>query len=460
MTPARGPTVFSLCLGLIACSSAAPTPENPWKSGVSLPNPTGLTSRGFLDKRGLIHAHSIYSHDACDNMPVKDGMRDQVCLEDFRRGICQSMHDFVMLTDHPTSYGETEYPETMLYRPERGDVLIQRNGAPVANRSGCPDGRTVLIVPGMEGGVMPVGMEKHLFPPGQRDYYGQSSTVAMAHHHEVNALVLAQHTEDWTPEDLVGDGFDGFEMYNLHANTLRGAGAVIELLFRVSEMKPGLPAPDLAVLPIWSEDERYISTWGSVLSRGAHKVTTMGTDCHRNTFPALLSDGERIDSYRRMMVWFSNHVLVRPGADGSFDDQALKDALKAGRSFGVLEAMGFEEGFDFYAEAAGVTHEMGERLPFGASPKLTIKRPSVRELDTKRPAPEIVLRLLRAKEGGFDEVANAAVGDLSFTVTSTGAYRAEVRMVPHHLEADLGDFKDDVLAKNPVWIYSNAIYIE
>ena len=38
-------------------------------------------------------------------------------------------------------------------------------------------------------------------------------------------------------------------------------------------------------------------------------VTTVGTDCHRNTFPQLLPDGERIDSYRRMMLW-TNDVLV------------------------------------------------------------------------------------------------------------------------------------------------------
>jgi hypothetical protein len=84
----------------------------------------------------------------------------------------------------------------------------------------------------------------------------------------------------------------------------------------------------------------------------------------------------------------------------------------------------------------------------------------VRELDPKRPAPELTLRLLRAKEGGFDEVASAPSGDLSFTITATGAYRAEVRMVPSHVMADLGEFTDDVQAKSLVWIYTNAIYVE
>lgn len=451
---------FGIFLLIAGCTS--PPAEAPvWKPGVALTNDDALNARGLLDRRGLIHAHSIYSHDACDNMPVKaDGTRDQDCLEDFRRGLCQTGHDFVMLTDHPDSYRETEYPETVLYRPERGDKLIEHDGLTGASRTTCQSGKVQLIISGMEGGTMPVGMEKHLFPRDQRDYYGDIDAAAIAKHKQAGAVVLAQHTEDWTPEQLLNDGFDGFEMYNLHANTIRGVGAVLELLFLVQEKKPGLPAPDLAMLPIWSEDERYLATWGSVLARGGHPVTTMGTDCHRNTFPAILSDGERIDSYRRMMMWFSNHVLVRPAADGSWDDRTLKDALRAGRLFGVLEAMGYQQGFDFYATAAGATREMGERIPLGMGPVLTVKRPAVRELDPKRPAPELTLRLLRAKEGGFDEVASAPSGDLSFTITATGAYRAEVRMVPSHVMADLGEFTDDVEAKSLVWIYSNAIYVE
>lgn len=45
-------------------------------------------------------------------------------------------------------------------------------------------------------------------------------------------------------------------------------------------------------------------------------MTTLGNDCHRDTFPQLLPDGERIDSYRRMMLWFTNHLLVRLRGDG------------------------------------------------------------------------------------------------------------------------------------------------
>lgn len=464
MSPAARITAIALAVAA-ACADTPEAPAGPpWVPGTTLATPRDASARGLLDRRGLIHAHSVHSHDACDNQPEKDGVRDESCLADFRRGLCLSKHDFVMLTDHDDNFEHTEFPESLLYRPAQGDTLVERtpagaaSPAPIANRLACPDGTRTLVLSGMEAGTMPVGLERHLRPPEQRGYYGESSTTAIALHKEAGAVVLVPHTEDWTPEQLVELPLDGFEMFNLHANTLLGAGVALELLVLVNEQRPGLPHPDLAIALLWSEDPRYIATWGSVLARGKHAVTTMGTDCHRNTFPALLSDGERIDSYRRMMIAFSNHLLVRPEADGSWDDRHLKAALKAGRVFGVFEMLGYPTGFDAVASSGGRTFEIGETAPVGAT--ITVRRPSVIGLDPARRAPLVTTRLLRAREGGFDEVASSTDGDVVFTPTMPGAYRAEVRMVPRHLAEDLGTFAQRVLAGDNVWIYANPIWIE
>ena len=215
--------------------------------------------------------------------------------------------------------------------------------------------------------------------------------------------------------------------------------------------------PDLIFLPIFSEDPRYLERWGSVLARGGRRVTTMGTDCHRNSFPALLPDGERADSYRRMMIWFSNHLLVRPEAAGRWDDRHLKDALQSGRLYGAFEILGSPEGFDFYAEVGGEVAEMGSEVPFTAAPQLRIVAPTLRNPDPDKPAPTLTVRLLKAVEGGFEEVVSAP-GSITYSPTGPGVYRAEVRMVPNHLAdqlgqyrlADLGDF---------IWIYANPIYV-
>jgi hypothetical protein len=202
-----------------------------------------------------------------------------------------------------------------------------------------------------------------------------------------------------------------------------------------------------------SEDERYLSTWGSVLARGAKRVTTMGTDCHRNTFPQLAQDGERLDSYRRMMSWFSNHLIVRTGEP---DDVTLKDALRAGRLYGAFENLGYPAGFDFYAEEGDRVEEIGGEVATGAV--LVVKMPAVQSIDPKLEQPILRARILRAIEGGFEEVAASSEGELRYLVERSGAYRAEIRMEPRHLSGWLGDYR--VLARREVpWVYANPIYV-
>ena len=92
------------------------------------------------------------------------------------------------------------------------------------------------------------------------------------------------------------------------------------------------------------------------------------------------------------------------------------------------------------------------------NPVLRVALPSVRNLDPNREPPLLTLRILRAIDGGFEEVAsgNDALG---VTPKLPGAYRAEVRMVPRHLREDLRNDAAAVLTKDFVWIYANAIYV-
>jgi hypothetical protein len=443
-----------------ALTGCAPGPSPLWYPAVTYASLLQPGPRGFLDRRGLIHAHSVYSHDACDNEPVKNGVRDPQCFDDFRRDLCRAKHDFVMLTDHRTSFAEYELQDLLLYRSERGDELVERGGKPVASWAACPDGSRALILAGNESGFMPVGLEEHVDGTIEErgDVYGARTVEGIEAQRARGAVILTAHTEDWTIEQLRDWPIDGFEMYNIHANLLRTPGPAIQLLFRLDQKDPGLPHPDATLLGLISDDPRYLSRWGSVLASGVRRVTTVGTDCHRNTFQALMGDGERVDSYRRLMIWFSNHLLVQPEADGSWDDRHLKDALLAGRLYAAFEVMGYPEGFDYHAEVGDRVAEMGEEVQLSEQPSLRVTPPQVRNLDPKRTPPVLKVRILRAIEGGFDEVASGP-GALSFTPSQPGAYRAEVRMVPHHLREDLGSDADRLLAKDFVWIYANAIYV-
>ncbi len=458
-----------------ACPSSSPPPGPPapvWAPGTLLGSEGtdgAPGDRGFSDVRGLVHAHSVYSHDACDGEPVDaDGVRDSVCFDDFRRGLCQSQHDFVFLTDHGDSFAATEFPEALLYRPDLGDELVQRgadvaaggSADGVANRVTCDDGHTLLIMAGSENGLMPVGLERHI---EARALYGEQTEAAATALRDAGAVVLLAHPEDFSVEELLGLPIDGFEMFNLHANTVLGAGFALDLLLRANDNDPGVPHPDLLVLALYSEDARYLNLWGNVLASGKRVVSTMGTDCHRNTFRTILEDGERADSYRRMMIAFSNHLRVKPAPDGSVDDAALKEALASGRVWGAFEMLGYPVGFDAVAVDGSATYEMGDTVPVGAHIRASM--PAVRDLDPSKEPPHLTLRLLKAEasDAGFVEVASSDSGDLDVVVAGPGAYRVEVRMMPLHLRQDLRDedrrLLDEAASEYP-WIYANPFYVQ
>jgi hypothetical protein len=436
-----------------------PPVEDPWEPGTVYPTPEGPNERGLLDRRGAIHTHSIYSHDACDDMPM-DGMGnfDLVCLDDLRRGICQTRKDFVMLTDHNEFFATVPFPDVLLYDRARGDVLLERDAAPVGNWAGCPpedDVRPTLIMAGTESATMPVGLEHHA--PGGSATYGDSSPAAIEELRAAGAVMLVAHTEDWDVQELVDLPLDGFEMYNLHANLEANIAAGIALLTQILT-GDGLPHSDLVIFPIWQEDSRYQERWGSVLATGVRRVTTMGTDAHRNTFPQELPDGERVDSFRRMLLWFSNHVLVEAQPDGSWDDLALKQAILAGRLYGVFEYMGYAEGFDAVIEAGDEVFELGAEVSLADAPEIVVQRPHVQNLDPVATPPVITMHVLRAIDGGFEEVAAGGSEELRYTPDAPGAYRVEVRIAPLHLVDHLGSYADD--ADTPrAWIYANPFYV-
>ena len=54
-------------------------------------------------------------------------------------------------------------------------------------------------------------------------------------------------------------------------------------------------------------------------------------------------------------------------------------------------------------------------------------------------------------------VAASAAGDVSFTPTAAGAYRAEVRITPRHVQPYLPGLER--LMREVPWVYSSPIYV-
>jgi len=418
--------------------------------------------RDWTIKKGIVHCHSPYSHDACDDEPFIEGVRNEVCFEDCRFGMCDTRQDFVFLSDHSTLYADYEYPEVLLYK--EGDTLIERNEMPVANRVDCGDGHNVIVSAGTETDMMPIGIEHHTgdTPEARKAIYGSAKLEGETDNqararcidvlHEAGAKVFLQHTEGWDIETILELDIDGLENYNLHQNLMDNMGAAIELAFKL-EMEPEtLPEVEMLLITVFQESDKDLERWSKTLAVKPMPAI-VATDAHRNTFDGITPDGERLDSFRRMMHWFSNYVLV---PQGETDDLIIKNAIAKGRMYNSFDYLGYPVGFDFHAEIGETVYEMGDNVPDGDI-TLKLTRPGIYKLNPNGPQPLFSTRILKADaEGTWTEVASGEA-DLSVTV-GKGVYRAEVRMVPEHLRAWLGP-EADTYMNEMIWIYSNPIYV-
>jgi hypothetical protein len=432
-------------------------PPPPWDPGLVDTEDLGLV-RGWSLRRGLIHVHSLHSHDACDGDPwLENGDPNEDCLQDFRDGVCTTRQDVVFLTEHEETAARVDFEDLLLQRGD--DVLIYQRNAPIGNSMACPDGRRTLLLAGGEFDVMPVGMERHIggTPEFREDFYNliRSGRVDRLQE-ELGAVVLQAHTESKSIARLRELGLDGFEIYNLHANIdpgIREEYLGLEPWGFTQSLQPFLlpngPHPDLALLSFLAPNGPALEAFDTLLSEDRHLVGTGGNDAHRNALNIPTRDGERVDSYRRMMRFVTHHFLVQ-----EFSPWGFKDALRSGRFHVVFETIGSPVGLDFHAESDGAITEMGDRAARGSTLRVALPRVHGHE-DEDVP---MQIKLIRAQRGGGVTVAESVGEDLSHVAEEPGAYRVEIWVTPTHLAPWLGANPSDYIVPT-IWVYSNPVYV-
>jgi len=427
----------------------------------SPPSSTSLGNiRQFVTARGIIHSHSPYSHDGCDGEGLDaNGQPDATCVAHLRQGMCDAAEDFVFLTDHASNMAQAGMNELLFIQP--GDEpLTDPDGEPFGNFIPCTDGRRVLLMTGNENTLMSVGIDRHV--PGdwksrKTTYEGDGAATVDAMH-DVGALVFLAHTESRSPDYLKTIPVDGVEIFNIHAAIdpdirkdylgldAYAAGASILPFTRQDEDGP---QPDLAILGFLQYLPQYGQLWDPMLAE-RHVTGSVGTDVHENSFPGMMRDGERGDSFRRLMRWISNVALV----DGVLAPSTVKAAVKAGRSYVAFEILGVPAGFDFHAEDAGGIIEMGGQAKPGAA--IVVQAPKVWNLDPAVDAPVITMKLLRIANGATKTIAEG--NDIRVDSAEAGVYRVEVLITPNHLKPYLGETPETYIREYP-WVLSNAIRI-
>jgi hypothetical protein len=451
--------------GVLGCSDGDPAADEPTEWPRTLPSLLEQGERrGLRLVRSIIHAHSPVSHDACDYEGWVDGaLADPQCLENLRHAVCVLHIDALLLTDHSPHVDAVGFEQALWLDAVRGDEPVTEGGALVASRMACPEGHTALVTVGSENRLMPINLRRHPLegatPEERYAAYNADGPEAVEVFREAGAAVLVPHTESRSLEYLQDIGVDGVEIYNTHANVdpnIRSqwlgldSWSYVEPLLKFAFAANDL-APDLAILAFLSENQNALDKWDALLAEGQRLTGLGGGDAHENTLPNLLSDGERGDSYRRMMRWFSNHLLVN-----DLDIDAVNQAVRVGRMYVAFEAFGTPEGFDFVATQGTETVEMGGEAAVGAT--LRVTRPGLPDGHPAVPAPELTLRILRSSPTGGEVVAEGDGETLEYLAAEAGAYRAEVRMVPHHARPFLAA-EADALVREVPWIYSNPVYV-
>ena len=435
-----------------------------WHPSMVVPIENHSPIRGRNIIRGIIHLHSVYSHDACDNFPWINGHPNWVCFNQLRAAICDTNQQYIMLSDHKDLVAYHDFPEILLYTPEEGDELIYRDTEPIANVIHCEGGNEAIIMAGSENSLMPIAMER--MPEGNGDdryafFARDDAQVVQLMKNDLDAIVFVPHAEGWETQEIEDIDVDGIEIYNLHANIdpgiredylgLPGLGFIFDVLaFLLPFSECG--ESDLIFLSFLAENTPDLLHWDILLDQRPY-VGIMATDAHRNALPFPLLDGDRADSYRRMMKWFANYLLV----DDVTVDQ-VKDAIAKGRLFGAFQVFGEPIGFDFVAQSAKGNYEMGQEVPLSENPEIHVALPSFWGIDDSFPAPEFYIKLIKAGPSGGTVVSETTDQELYFTPGQAGAYRAEVHVTPHHLKQWLGGDPDRFIRQYPL-IYANAIYV-
>ncbi len=421
-------------------------PRQPEASDLAAP-------RGLVRRRAVFHLHSPWSHDACDGSGYEDGVLDTVCADQLREGLCQARFDLAYLTDHP-DYGDAQ-PFEQLFHERRGDRRIMEGDDLVATEITCPDGHVVRWRPGFEDEVMPVGLRHHIDPdPAVRhDLLNRTDREALDAMTAAGATVLLAHTEGRDLVDLMrlqDDGLHGVEAFNVHAMfapDIRQEFLGLDPLGWAADLGPftfaGATAePDLLFLAVAANQPPSLAAWDALLERGP-MMGTAGSDAHQNVLSTLLSDGERVDSYRRTLRWFSTTLLAY-GTTPEDDDEALA----ARRAYVLFEIFGTPEGFDVALHADGEVYEMGADAPPG---ELRVACPRLHP-DSPHDGPDPDIRVSVLKDG---EVWQTGCGAWP---AERGVYRVEVYQTPHHLTGFLREEASHMVREYP-WIYSGAIRV-
>lgn len=378
----------------------------------------------YRDYRGVMHVHSLLSHDS------------RSTPEEIRKA-CQAIGvEVVMFNEHPADHYD-----------------FVKDG-----HRGLVDG--VLFIPGAEfGGLLAYPQQSVT----KKNFESPQERVDVVN--EADGMTFLCHLEERMDWDLTG--MTGSEIYNTHAD-FKNESRLVKSLRSPLGMIPLLlgsrsyPQETMAALQDYPAD--YLKRWDELCQK-YHLTGVAANDAHHNQgltgvvqedgklklfdrleeeqgsidpkdVPLLLpltlgkKPGDKIvlmdlDPYERSFTHVSTHMLLSEQTE-----PAVREALKAGRTYVSFEWIADPRGFNFQATQGDQVYEMGSEIPF--NPEINFR--SVANLPVR-------FRLM--KDG---KEVDAKLGrEYTYVVQEAGVYRMEAWV-------NLPDGPQ-------IWILSSPIYV-
>lgn len=255
--------------------------------GAGCRGPGPVAGRPLREFRGIIHCHSLYSHDS------------KGTYEEILAAAKAAQVDFVCITDHP---------------PKGDGGRSLREGW-----SGLRDG--VLFIQGHEyagSNLLALGIreEVHKAPPADM----------IAAIHRQGGVAIVSHPEevaDWTPYLTA----DGMEVYNLHAAWKRRQG---DLGFYAQALKLLKEKPDEVFSLLQELDPAVLAKWDEI-NRTRRFVGVAGNDAHQNVRIGSI----QVDPYERVFRFVSTRVFSL-----ELTEPSILGALRQGRCAITFDLLG------------------------------------------------------------------------------------------------------------------------
>lgn len=351
----------------------------------------------FKEYKGVIHAHT--------NL----GGHSTGSFEELIAAANANDLDFVIMTEH---WSDTIDTSALTLNGVYGKTLFIGG-----NEIDTADGDRFLMIPGSANAA---SLRK------------MPTAAVLEKLHSENRLAIVTYPEKFKSWD---SNFDGIEVFSLHTNAkkMNPFTAIFDGIWSFSAY------PELMLATHFKRPDENLRKFDEIAAQ--RKISLIaGTDAHSNIGVHLFGDDAgnkglkiKIDDYATIFRLARQHVFIE--TDKTLTSDTLLDALKMGRSFIGIDAIGNSSGFSFLGHS-------NDSYGYAGDEELSRGQNFWLKAITPFPA-----RILLFKDDALIETSQNTA-ELSFKPEQPGTYRVEVYL------DQLGPPFD----KMP-WIISNPIYV-